>query len=141
MRFEDTIAIAAPAERVWALTEDVEAWPTFSPTMTRIELVSPRPITVGSSARVKQPAQRAAMWTVARFDEGRAFAWQTKAMGMSMVGSHEITPSATGCVNRLVLELTGRTSKVLAVLLGPVMRKSLARENAAFKVEAERVGP
>lgn len=141
MRFEDTIDIAAPADQVWALTENVEAWPTFSPTMTSIERLDNDPIAVGSRARVKQPAQRPAVWTVTRFEAGRVFAWETKVLGMTMVGAHEIEPSPTGCVNRLVLELTGPTSKVLGVLLGPVMRKSLRRENAAFKVEAERIGP
>ena len=138
MRFVDTIDIAAPAERVWALTEDVEAWPSFSPTMTSIERLDARPIALGSRARVKQPAQRPAVWTVTQFEPGRVFAWHTAALGMTMVGSHEIEPTLTGCRNRLVLELTGPTAKVLGVLLGPVLRKSLQRENAAFKAQAER---
>ena len=108
MRFEDTIDIAVPADQVWALTENVEAWPTFSPTMTSIERPDSDPIAIGSRARVRQPAQRPAVWTVTRFEAGRVFAWETKVLG---------------------------------VLLGPVMRKSLRRENAAFKVEAERIGP
>jgi hypothetical protein len=89
---------------------------------------------------VKQPAQRAAVWTVTRVEPGRAFAWQTRALGMTMTGTHEIAPSGAGCVNRLVLELSGPSAKVLGTLLGPVLRSSLRRENAAFKAEAERSG-
>jgi hypothetical protein len=138
MRFEDTVEITAPPERVWALTEDVEAWPSFSPTMTRIERLDAGPLGVGSRARIKQPAQRSAVWTVTRFEPGRAFAWQTRALAMTMVGTHEIAPSSTGCVNRLVLELSGPTARVLGTVLGPVLRSSLRRENAAFKLRAEQ---
>ena len=34
MKLENVVHIGAPVEVVWALTEDVEAWPDVTPTMT-----------------------------------------------------------------------------------------------------------
>jgi len=55
MRFENTIEIDAPADRVWALTTDVESWPAITPTMTKVERLDNGPFHATSTARVKQP--------------------------------------------------------------------------------------
>lgn len=94
MRLVDTIDIAAPAERVWPLTENVEAWPSFSPTMTRIERLDDAPIALGSRARVEQPAQRPAVWTVTRFEAGGEHA-HPRAVGRHSEGvGHARRPGA-----------------------------------------------
>ena len=101
MRIEDSIEIAAPVARVWELTVDVESWPEFTPTVTRIEWLSPPPIAVGSKARIKQPAQRAKVWTVTDFEPERCFAWSTKSLGLEMTGTHRMEASAKGTVQSL----------------------------------------
>ena len=57
MRIEDSIDIAAPVERVWELTMDVESWPQLTPTITSVKRLDHGPLAVGSAARIKQPAQ------------------------------------------------------------------------------------
>jgi uncharacterized membrane protein len=139
MRWEDTITIQAPADRVWQLNIDVANWPTLTPTtMQRVELIDDGPFGLGSSARIKQPAQTAAVWTVTRFEPGREFAWQTKRMGMTMRGIHTLEALDTGCRNTLVIEIIGPGAGIVGRLFGGQIRRTIVTENACFKQEAER---
>ncbi len=137
VRIEDRIDISAPSAVVWDLTTDVETWPTFSPTMTKVERLDTGPLALGSEARVKQPGQRAAVWTVTALEPGRSFTWTTRALGIGFAGTHEVVPVGAGCTNVLVLELTGRAAPVLGRVLGPVLRRAIRQENAGFKTRAE----
>src|ERR1700733_7915693 len=93
MRWEDTVTIEAPPDRVWHLNTDVANWPTLTPTtMQRVELLDEGPLHLGSRARIKQPAQATAVWTVTHFVPGQEFSWSTKRMGMTMTGSHKLEP-------------------------------------------------
>jgi uncharacterized membrane protein len=144
MRWETSTEIDAPASLVWALTVDVAAWPTFTPTMQRVERLDDGPFGAGSSARIKQPGLAAAVWTVTRFEPGRSFSWQTSRMGLTMTGSHLVThrpgrAAGEGCVNTLSIELTGRGSRLFWLLLGPLLRRSIVTENAGFKQKAEQL--
>ena len=141
VRIEDRIDISAPSAVVWDLTTDVETWPTFSPTMTRIDRLDIGPLMVGSQARVKQPGQRAAVWTVTAVTPGRSFTWTTRALGVEFAGTHEVVPVGDGCTNVLVLELRGRAAPVLGRLLAPVLRRAIRQENAGFKARAEAPRP
>ncbi|WP_117215511.1 SRPBCC family protein [Allorhizocola rhizosphaerae] len=137
MRWQHTITISAPVRRVWELTLDVEGWPGYTPTMQRVERLDSGPIAVGSSARIKQPGQAAAIWTVTRLEPEREFTWQTKRMGITMTGSHLLAPTADGCRNTLVLEITGFGARLLGLVAGRALADALAKENHGFKKAAE----
>lgn len=140
MRIENSIEIAAPPDEVWGLTVDVEALPSMTPTMTRVERLDSGPMAIGSSARIKQPAQRSRVWTVTELDEQRRFAWSTRAMGMTMTGIHQLEATDQGTSNTLALELEGRLAPVLGPLMSRSMRRALAQENQGFKTAAEHGG-
>jgi uncharacterized membrane protein len=137
MKTENELQIDAPIDVVWRLTADVESWPSVTPTMTSIERLDDGPITVGSRARVKQPGQRAAVWTVTGLDPNRLFEWRTSVLGMQMIGRHELAEVDGGTRNRLSLELTGRGSGVFGKLIGKKISQSIGTENAGFKSHAE----
>jgi uncharacterized membrane protein len=137
MRIENSIEIAAPVSRVWDLTIDVESWPEHTPTVTSVELLDDGPLAVGSSARIKQPAQRAKRWTVTAFEPQRRFAWATRTLGTTMTGSHLLAESPTGTTNTLVIDIQGPLARVLAALAGPSIRKAISTENLGFKAAAE----
>lgn len=137
MRIGHTIDIAAPAERVWALTVDVESWPELSPTMTVVERLDDGPLRVGSSARVKQPGQRAKVWTVTAVEPGRRFAWRSRVFGTDMTGTHTLHPTEQGTANTLTIDMAGRGSGLVGRVMGRQIHRSLATENAGFKRAAE----
>ena len=137
MRFENTIDIEAPAERVWALTTDVESWPQITPTVTAVERLDDGPLAPASTARIKQPGQRTKVWTVTAFEPDRSFTWEARLLGTQMTASHTVTPQQSGTSNTLVLDVTGPGSGLVARLIGRQISKSLATENANFKRAAE----
>jgi Polyketide cyclase / dehydrase and lipid transport len=138
MRWENTVLIDAPASGVWDLTIDVATWPSFTPTMQRVERLDAGPMRIGSSARIKQPGQTPAVWTVTRVEPERELTWQTRRMGLTMVGSHTLTTVGTQCRNTLSIDVAGRGSRLFALVIGWLVRRSLAVENAGFKAQAER---
>ncbi len=137
MRYEDEIQIDAPIEVVWGLTLDVESWPSTTPTMTSVERLDDGPFGIGSSAKVKQPGQRAAVWTVSALEPNRRFEWSTRVMGVTMTGSHHLAEHGGGTRNTLVLDIDGRGAGLLVKLAGTRMRDSIATENRGFKAAAE----
>ena len=135
----NTVEIAAPIERVWALTEDIEKWPAITPTMTSIVRLDSGPLKVGSTARVKQPRQRARVWTVTRFDPNDTFAWRSRILFMAVVGSHSMASKGDGSTaNTLTLEMSGVMSRLMGRILTSTLRQALATENAGFKQHAEQ---
>lgn len=137
MLIEHELSIEAPADVVWDLTVDVEGWPALTPTITSVERLDDGPLRVGSQARVKQPAQRAAVWTVTRFDEGERFEWEAEVLGTTMVGRHVVTAEGPHSRNTLQIEMTGWSAPLLGALAGGRIRKAIATENEGFKRAAE----
>lgn len=137
VQFTDELFIAAPIQRVWSLTEDVEGWPVLTPTMTSIEVTSAGPLGPGSTARVRQPRLAPATWTVREFEPPHRFVWETRLRGVRMVGGHEVEPAPVGCRNRLTLELSGRGSALFGRLAGTALQRTIATENDGFRRAAE----
>jgi hypothetical protein len=141
MHIENIIDIQAPTETVWGLTVAVEDWPRITPTMTSIERLDEGPLRLGSRARVKPPRQRPAVWTVQTFTPARGFSWATKVMTVTMIGTHEIEPTADGCRNRLGLDVTGPGAAFFGRLVKGLLAKAIATENEGFKRAAESSTP
>ncbi len=146
MRWTDTLHIDAPTEEVWQLTTDVERWPSLTPTMQSVERLDDGPLRVGSTARITQPGQSPAIWTVTELDAGRRFVWQSQRPGMLMVAAHEVTGEAgpggaAACRNTLTLDLTGVVGGLVGRLLTTRLAGMLATENRGLRAAAERRGP
>ena len=137
MHIEDRVEIAASTDAVWALTVDVERWPDITPTITTVERLGDEPFGVGSEARIKQPRQRPAVWTVTQFDPGKTFAWATTTLGMRMEGGHHLEGDDHHTVNTLTLDVTGPLASTLGRLVAGQFRKAIQTENQGFKRTAE----
>lgn len=136
MRWEHAATIEAPADVVWRLTTEVEQWPAIMPTVTSVVRLDEGPIRVGSRARIKQPGQSEAVWTVTRLRPGREFTWQTRRMGLTITGSHLLEEAGEHCRNTLAIELHGPGAPLLGLLLGRTFRRVLTTENAGFRAAA-----
>jgi uncharacterized membrane protein len=138
MRWTDSVLIDAPVALVWQLTTDVEAWPATTPTVTSVKRLDEGPLRVGSRARIKQPGQPAAVWTVTEFEPDTGFSWRAVRPGLVLTGTHRVAAEPSGCRNTVDLEVTGPLSRPLGLLLGGVFRKVIRTENAGFKAAAEQ---
>jgi len=137
-RIETTVDIAASPERVWSVMSEVLLMPTWSASMTSVELDPPGPLAVGSRARIVQPKLSAVTWTVTEVVAVRSFAWTSKAMGADVTAFHTITPTSDGCSVTLAIEYTGSTSTMVAGLTRKITTKYLRMEAEGLTKASER---
>ena len=83
--FRITTAIDAPAERVWAVLADVERWPEWTASVSRVELLTSAPLGMGGRVRIDQPKLRPAVWTVTLWQPGQRFVWESTNPGVKVV--------------------------------------------------------
>lgn len=140
MQLQNTVEIIAAPEVVWKVTEDVERWPEWSPTVTAISCLDQGPFDVGSRARIKQSGLPAAVWTVSALARGKGFTWGTRVRGIRMVATHEIHPAGDGSRSVLRIEMSGFVARLLAPLLRRSAARALMRENHGLKARCERMG-
>jgi uncharacterized membrane protein len=138
MRVEHSIHIDASPEIVWEVTEAIDRWPEWTPTVTSVKRVDSGPLALGSVARIKQPAQPESEWVVIQFERGRRFAWETRRTGLHLIGAHEVEPQGAGTRNLLRVEASG----AIAVLFWPILKRAIARaladENRGLKQRSEQ---
>ena len=137
MKIQSELDIAADIDRVWDITVDVERWPMLTPTITSVERLESGEMRVGSTARIKQPGQRPAVWTVTAISRPELFEWQTKSMGVAIVGRHRLAPAAGGCRNTLTVDVNGVGGGLIRRLFGRKLRETIETENIGFKRAAE----
>jgi hypothetical protein len=129
--------VLAPVDRVWSLTEDLEAWPGITPTMTSVERLDEGSLREGSRARVVQPRQRPAVWRVRSVEPPHTFVWEATVAGLQLVAGHHLTEVPGGTRTHLVLDVLGSRAPVVGRLAAPMMRRALAIENDGFRRTAE----
>lgn len=139
MRYEETILIDAPVELIWSLTVRIDDWPTFLPTVQRLDRLDTGELRVGSAARLKQPGQSNAVWNVTHLEPMREFTWETNRIGLCLIGRHLLEPAGAGTRMTLVLETTGRAAGVASALFGGRMRSSIRQEAMGFASRAAAV--
>jgi hypothetical protein len=139
MRIEHHLDIEAAPSIVFALNTDIERWPALTPTVTAVSRLDEGPLRAGSQALIKQPGQRATVWTVATLEPDHRFVWSAKSAGMRMVATHLVDPTPTGARNLLRIELAGPVARLLGPLLRRKLHTILKTENEGFRREALRL--
>ena len=95
MRFESSIDINAPAEKVWALIDKLEEWPQWMPSIKKIERLSKGPLTVGSQLSVTAKVSRLTvklLMTITEFVPERTVVMQGKALGTNLTRFYTLEP-------------------------------------------------
>lgn len=114
--FRYTVDIRVSPPRVWSVLLDVEHWPEWTTSVTKVSRMDLGPLTLGSRTRIWQPKLMPAVWRVTSLDEGRyIFAWTTRSIGVKIVGRHQIEP--VGALSRVTLSID------YFGVLGPIMAR------------------
>ncbi len=141
MEFSITTDIDAPADLVFAVLADVERWPEWTPTVTRVERVdgSSLPLTIGSRIRIVQPKVPPAEWTVTAFEAGHGFRMLSRSPGATVVANHWAEPMGDGQRSRVTLSVTfsGWLGRLIARLMRGLNERYLAEEAAGLKRRSE----
>ncbi|MCL1869046.1 MAG: SRPBCC family protein [Promicromonosporaceae bacterium] len=138
MRYDTTVDVAAPTDAVWAVLQDVEAWPTWTSSMTSVRRSAAGPLQAGEHVKVRQPGLPPAEWTVTSVEQGASFTWVSHATGVTTSGSHVVAPTRDGSRVTLTLEQHGPLSPVMSVLLGGKARRFVEIEAAGLRARMQR---
>ncbi|MBX6383274.1 MAG: SRPBCC family protein [Microbispora sp.] len=137
MRFETSVDIDAPVERVWQVLTDVTKWPEFTPTTTKVEPLGDGPLAVGGRFRVKQPGLPLTIWQVTELIENRSFTWRAETGGVVTVGTHVLTPRDGGVSAQLGIEQSGPLAPLMSLLIGGRVRRYVRTEAESLKQRCE----
>jgi uncharacterized membrane protein len=136
-----TVDIDAPPEKVFAVLRDVEKWPEWTPTVSHVQRLDKGPLAVGSSAQVRQPKLRPAVWQVTEFEDNRNFTWTTRAPGLRMKAGHLVEPRGSGSRVALSFEMSGLIAPLMLRLYGSLIEQYLATESQGLKKRSEARTP
>lgn len=137
MRYTTTRRIAAPIDAVWAVLEDVERWPTWTPTVRTATLLDPGPLRPGTRVRLDQPRLPTVTWTVDRVDEGRSFSWVSGGRVALSRGDHRLTPDGDTTQLELVFEQHG-IAAVFGALTASMTRRYVDTEADSLRRRCEQ---
>jgi len=132
-----TVDIDAPPQRVFAVLCDVERWPEWTPTMISVQRLDKGSLAVGSSAHVRQPKLRPAVWQVTEFEDNRNFTWTTRAPGIRMKAGHLVEPRGSGSRVALSFEMSGLIAPLVSRLYGGLIEQFVATESEGLKKRSE----
>ena len=138
MRFERSIDIDAPQQRVWDVLSDLDAWPRRIDTVETVELLTPPPIAKGSQVRLKQPKLPEGTWDVTTWDAPAYFEWTQKTSGVTNVAGHRVEAlSGGGARLTLTLDMRGFLVPVIGRVYRDLTNRYMTREAEGMKRAAE----
>jgi uncharacterized protein YndB with AHSA1/START domain len=85
--------IDAPAEAVWKVLTDLDAWPQWGPTVSGADLDGDE-LRLGASGRVHTPFGVALPFRITEFIPGRRWAWSVAGVPAT---AHGVEPVNDGC--------------------------------------------
>ena len=132
--FHYAVEIQAPPSRVWAVLLDVERWPLWTTSVTRVKRMEIGPLTLGSHTRIYQPRLSPAVWKVTSLDEAHhTFSWSARTIGTKILAMHEVVKLGTGCRVTLELHYSGILGGLMSRLLRDLNWDYLKREGTGLK--------
>ena len=138
MRFEKSIDINAPQQRVWDVLSAIEAWPQRIETVDSVELLTPAPITKGSRVRLKQPKLPEGTWDITVWDAPSYFEWTQKMTGATSVAGHRVEALGEGRARlTLTLDMRGFLIAIIGVFYKDLTNRYMDLEAKGMKRAAE----
>jgi len=138
MRFEKSIEIEAPRQRVWDVLSDIEAWPRRIETVDFVELLTPGPIAKGSRVRLKQPKLPEGTWDVTVWDAPSYFEWTQKMGGTTSIAGHRVEALGEGRARlTLTLDMGGLLIPIMLLFYRDLTNRYMKLEAEGMKRAAE----
>ena len=141
MRFDHSVTVQAPPERVWAIFSDVAKWPEWTPTIDSVERLDEGRIHVGARTRIRQPKLPVAIWEVTEVVEGEYFEWVSRAPGIRTTGGHRVTVTPEGTVATSTIIQEGPLGWVFGKIYAGLTRRYIATEGESLKKISEQATP
>jgi uncharacterized membrane protein len=139
VRYETTMRIEAPARDVWAVLVDIERWPSWTESITRVRRLDSGPLRVGSRARLKQPRFPPMVWEVTELEPARSFCWVARVAGMTTLAEHYLSARPDGSTEALTrIGQDGLLAPLADLIGGRRGRRYVDLEAAGLKRHCEQ---
>jgi uncharacterized membrane protein len=135
---DSSVEVGAPAATVWAVYADVERWPEWTASMTRIEALDGPELAVGKRYAIKQPRLPRLVWEVSELTPGASWTWRQGSPGGLTLGVHEVVPLGPDrTLVRQRIDQRGPIGALVGVLMRGLTRRYLAMEAEGLKARCE----
>ena len=134
--FSITADIPAAPDRVWAVLADVERWPEWTPSVTRLRRLDQGALAVGTRVRIHQPRLLPAIWRIVELAEGRRFTWVTGGLGVRAIAEHGVEPVERGSRVTLSVPFEGLLASLVSRLTRDLNRRYLELEAAGLRARS-----
>ncbi|MBE1547179.1 putative membrane protein [Mycobacterium sp. OAS707] len=132
------VAIDAPADVVWEVFSDVERWPEWTASVTRIVALDGPGLAVGKRFEIKQPRMPKLVWEVTELVPGSSWTWVQRSPGGRTVARHDVTAESDIRTQvRQQLDQRGPLGALVGLLMRGMTRRYLDLEAAGLKAASE----
>lgn len=136
---EGQVDIDAPPDVVWQVFSDVQRWPEWTASVTRLVALDGPGLAVGKRFEIKQPRMPKLVWTVTEVVQGSTWTWEQRSPGGLTVARHDVIARPDGrTAVRQVLDQRGPVGALVAVLMRGMTRRYLDLEAAGLKSRSEQ---
>jgi uncharacterized membrane protein len=132
------VAIDAPANVVWEVFSDVERWPEWTGSVTRLVGLDGPELAVGRRFEIKQPRMPKLVWEVTELTTGQSWTWVQRSPGGRTVARHDVIAESDHRTRvRQRLDQGGPVGALVGLLMRGMTRRYLELEAAGLKARSE----
>ena len=133
-----TVSIDAPADLVWNVFTDVEHWPQWTASVTRLAGLDGPDLAVGHRFEIDQPRLPKLRWEVTDVIPHSSWTWVQRSPGGVTTARHDVVQTAEGAtVVRQELDQRGIVGAAVGVLMRRTTKRYLAMEGQGLKARCE----
>jgi uncharacterized membrane protein len=134
------VEIDAPATVVWDIFSDVERWPEWTASVTRLVALDGPGLAVGKRFEIKQPRMPRLIWTVTELTQGAGWTWVQRSPGGLTLARHDVIPADDGRTRvRQQIDQRGPVGALVGLAMRRMTRRYLELEAEGLKARSERV--
>ena len=139
LAFELSADIDAAPERVWSVMMDLERWPEWTPSVSRIQRLDPGELTPGKAVRIWQPGLVRAVWRVTELVPDERFTWVFRSLGLRSTGTHRVERRGNGATRAtLGVRHEGVALRLVRGWISGVTQRYVTMEAQGLKARCER---
>ena len=133
------VEIDAPATVVWDVFSDVERWPEWTASVTRLVALDGPGLAVGKRFEIKQPRMPKLVWQVTEVTPVAGWTWVQRSPGGTTLARHEVIAEPADRTRvRQEIDQRGPVGALVGVLMLPMTKRYLELEAAGLKARSEQ---
>jgi uncharacterized membrane protein len=133
------VDIDAPATVVWDVFSDVERWPEWTASVTRLVALDGPGLAVGKRFEIKQPRMPKLVWEVTEMTPGAGWTWVQRSPGGLTVASHEVIGESDRRTRvRQQIDQRGPVGALVGLVMRGMTKRYLELEAVGLKARSEQ---